>query len=474
MVGEVRNWRRWAPLFFLVALLWLLPLPAGVLAGPEAQKVRVCLAQDVQVQDFNVRGKYQLLGPGGESYGQVLPGERWQAAVAGGRLQLYKDGRPVGSYGSRVFLRQSRPAVAVLGGSGSPRDMAVNEDLPVVNAGGKVSYLKAGEGSFSVIGGSGTAAVRFGGGGDLSLAVLAAGGRVHNYRGDLEFRVQGVGITVINELPLEEYLYGVVPREMPAFWPLEAQKAQAVASRSCALAMKGAYSAYGFDLMANQLSQVYGGYDGEHPNSARAVDETRGQALFCRGKPVNAYFHSSSGGFIENCQDIWRDTLEYLKAKPDPYDRNDQHYNWQAAYTHDQLVSQLKEKKNLYNKKGDPERIFSTVEDLEVVEKTSTGARAKKIKITGKDQAGKPLAVEVSNADAVRAVLGLKSALFELAKTKGQDGRLAEVKIKGSGYGHGLGMSQYGARGMANKGYSYQDILKYYYSNVEIRLSGRS
>ncbi len=455
-------------LLFLPVFLFAAHFPGAESRASAAPKtVRVGLVQDVQAQDFNVRGKYRLLGPGGEFYGHVLPGERWQAALAGGRIQLYKNGQPAGFYGNSVILRQARPTVSVLGGSGAQKSLAADERLPVVTDGGRVSFLAEGADRINVISDSGTAAIQWGG--ELNLVTLMISSRLQNYRGDVEFRVQGKGITVINELPLEEYLYGVVPREMPADWPAEAQKAQAVAARSYALAMLGTYKEYGFDLLSTQLNQVYGGFNAEHPNSSRAVDETRGQVLYCRDKPVSAYFHSSSGGFIEYSQDVWREAVDFLKAKPDPYDNNDKHYNWLVVYSQEQLVNQLKDRRDLYNREGDPERVFARVDDIEVLEKTSSGARVKKIRITGQDAAGKPLSVELSNADRVRAALGLKSAFFELTKTKGPDGRLKEVRIKGSGFGHGLGMSQYGSLGMANKGYNYQDILKYYYSNIEIR-----
>ncbi|MCL6612293.1 MAG: SpoIID/LytB domain-containing protein [Peptococcaceae bacterium] len=430
--------------------------------------IRVCLAQDVLVQDFNVEGKYRLVGPNGEFYAHVLPGERWQARLdQGGGLQFFKNGRLAGSYGSLVALKQARPAVSVLGGSGALKNVTADDELAVMSAGDRVSSLRISSGRVKAAGGSGTSEVQ--GSGELSLVNLVLGGRSQKYRGDMEFRIQGGGITLINDLPLEEYLYGVVPREMPASWPLEAQKAQAVAARSYALAQLGTYRAYGYDLLSTQMSQVYGGYNAEHPVSSRAVDETRGQVILCRDKPVSAFFHSSSGGFVENCQDVWRETLDFLAAKPDPYDRNSVHYNWEVTYRQEQLVNQLKEKKDLYNKEGQPERVFARVEDIKVLEKTSSGARVKKIRVTGQDTSGKPLAVELANADTVRAALGLKSALFELTKKTGPDGGLAEVRIKGSGYGHGLGMSQYGALGMAGQGYNYQDILKYYYCNIEIR-----
>jgi stage II sporulation protein D len=99
---------------------------------------------------------------------------------------------------------------------------------------------------------------------------------------------------------------------------------------------------------------------------------------------------------------------------------------------------------------------------------TASGARVKKLAVTGVGTDGKPLQIEISNADNVRIALGLKSALFTLKKEYDKDKNLTGVNISGSGWGHGLGMSQWGANGMAKLGYKYQDILKYYYSEIKI------
>lgn len=455
-------------LFFLTVLVLALPSQSESQVTVSPKTVRVCLAQDAQTQDFYVQGRYRLVGPGGETIARVQPGERWQARFAAGKIQLYKNGQQAGTYSDPVGLQQDRPMVAVLGGSGAVNNVFLEDNLPVLAAGGQLSYLKAVQGGISVAGSSGTAAVR--GSGELNLATLVLSGRAQSYRGNMELRTQAGGFTVINELPLEEYLYGVLPREMPASWPLEAQKAQAVAARSYALAQLGTYRNYGFDLMANQQSQMYGGYNAEHSTSSRAVDETRGQVVLRLGKPISAFFHSSSGGYIENCQDVWREVIDYIQARPDPYDKNPNHYNWVVTFSQDQLVSQLREKKNFYNSPGQAERVFSRVDDIQVLEKTSSGARVKKIRISGIDSGGKPLKAELSNADVVRSAFGLKSALFEMSREMSPDGKLKTLTLKGSGYGHGLGMSQYGALGMASQGYNYQDILKYYYNNVQVGL----
>jgi len=470
-VGRIK-FSNLASLFLMMLFITVLPYRADSEVSITPGTIKVGLVQDSQTQEFNVQGRYRLIDQvNGKVLSQVLPGERWQVRYSGTSLQLYKNGQLLENVARNLELQQVRQMVAVLGGSGNLKNTISTDKLQMLGDGGKSSSLRLDSGNIRVLSGFGTSALQ--GGTDLNLVTLSLSGRPQNYRGDMKFRLLPGGITIINELPLEEYMYGVVPREMPASWLPEAQKAQAVISRSYALANLDTYRDQGFDLLATQMSQVYGGYDAEHPNSTRAVNETRGQVVLCNGKPISAFFHSSSGGYIEDSKDVWSESLNYIKAKSDPYDKNENHYNWSVSYNKEQLVSQLTSIKGFYNKAGEAERIFTRVDDIEILEKTSTGARIKKIKITGLDTGMKPLRVEISNADVVRRVLGLKSSLVVMKKESTPDDKLNSVTFTGSGNGHGLGMSQYGALGMASKGYNYQDILKYYYSNSEIgQISG--
>ena len=467
-MGKVSGLRSYKAAGFMLAVFLLLVLPlrgeGKVVVSPKG--IRVGMAQDIASQEFYVQGAYRAVDrQSGEVLAEVLPGDRWEVRCPGGELQLYRNGKLTASSGSALGLEQVSSSVSVLGGDGSIKNIAQSDTVSVIIGGGSVVSVRIDSG-VSLLSGSGTSS--FQGGGELNLVSLVLSGRTQRYRGDMEFRAQGKGITVINELPLEEYLYGVLPREMPAVWPEEAQKAQAVASRTFALANLGMYSSYGFDILATQMSQMYGGYDAENPNSSRAVNETGAQVLLNRGKPISAFFHSSSGGCTENVQDVWQESLEYIVSRPDPYDNNGQHYNWVVSYDSYQLADQLNSKKGLFNTANSPERVFSAVDGIEVLEKTSSGVRAKRIKVTGVDGAGQRLAVEIGNADSVRMALGLKSALFDIKTDRDISGRLVSVTLTGSGYGHGLGMSQYGACGMADQGYNYQDILKYYYNNCGI------
>jgi stage II sporulation protein D len=156
-------------------------------------------------------------------------------------------------------------------------------------------------------------------------APLEYAGRL--YRGQIQVNVTGRRLQVVNNVALEPYLYGVVPREVPNAWPAEALKAQAVVARSYALAVRKTGP---FDLYADTRSQVYGGIAAEKPTTNAAVDATAGQVLLFNGKVATTYFFSTSGGRTANVQDAWRDgqPTPYLVSVADPYDGASPHHTW--------------------------------------------------------------------------------------------------------------------------------------------------
>ena len=132
-----------------------------------------------------------------------------------------------------------------------------------------------------------------------------------DYRGGITAkRLTNSDMTIINKLPLEEYLYGVIPSEMPASWPVEALKAQAIAARGFAVTNFNKYKRFDFNLCTTTYSQVYKGYSGEHPNTNKAVDQTRDMVIFYNGKLVEPYYHSNSCGYTEDSENVW--TTDYL------------------------------------------------------------------------------------------------------------------------------------------------------------------
>nr|HQA48905.1 SpoIID/LytB domain-containing protein [Bacillota bacterium] len=162
------------------------------------------------------------------------------------------------------------------------------------------------------------------------------------FRGNIEFKRHGGGnITVVNSLPLQHYLYGVVPREVNPGWHMEVLKAQAVAARNFAVVNLNKHGAYGFDVCSGTDCQVYGGLDSESPSTNAAVDETCGQMIYYQGKPITAFYHASSGGYTENSENVWSISLPYIKAVEDSFDAGSPHQSWQRVYTSEQISSIL-------------------------------------------------------------------------------------------------------------------------------------
>lgn len=136
------------------------------------------------------------------------------------------------------------------------------------------------------------------------------------YRGHFKVINDGLGLTVINDIPLEKYLQGVVPSEMPSSWEHEAHKAQAIAARSYAIANKGKRAKYGYDLKDTPEDQAYGGASAEKSNTNDAVTETAGIVLVCQGKIVPAYYSASAGGRTNTGGQVWSKDLPFLKSVP--------------------------------------------------------------------------------------------------------------------------------------------------------------
>lgn len=136
------------------------------------------------------------------------------------------------------------------------------------------------------------------------------------YRGHFKVINDGLGLTVINDIPLEKYLQGVVPSEMPSSWEHEAHKAQAIAARSYAIANKGKRAKYGYDLKDTPEDQAYGGASAEKTNTNDAVSETAGIVLVCQGKIISAYYSASAGGRTNTGGQVWSKDLPFLKSVP--------------------------------------------------------------------------------------------------------------------------------------------------------------
>jgi len=285
------------------------------------------------------------------------------------------------------------------------------------------------------------------------------GGRLYigirPYRGLLELRRTGSGrLTVINEVDLEEYLYGVLKMEVDPEWPADALKAQAVAARTLALQSMGRFASEGYDVRATTDTQVYGGISAEDPRTTAAVEDTRGEIMTYEGRPIFAAYHSDSGGYTESSELVWGGRYPYLQAVPDPYSTGAPDHEWMVRMDLPAFEERLR-------RAG---RSANGITGIEVVETTPSG-RVGLVRITGTHGV-----VTVKGTD-LRAIMGatlLRSTLFIVRITPDEQ---PLVEFLGRGSGHGVGLSQWGARGMAASGRTYTEILKYYYTGIEISRS---
>lgn len=352
------------------------------------------------------------------------------------------------------------------------------------------------------------------------------------YRGMLTFSVNGATMTAINIVGLEEYLYGVVPSEMPQSYAKEALKAQAVAARTYAMTKLGAHTGSGYQLCDTTACQVYKGYSNEAASTTAAVDATAGEIACYNGSPIEAVFSASTGGYTENSENVWYATVPYLRAVPELGEYGDN--SWKKELTLDELT-------DLLNAKGES---IGSAKDI-VITKLSTGGRVQELQIVGTNGT-KTLTKENIRTYFSSACGSLPSKMFTIngkggeigqyggtrstatqttASAKGgslmaaaasqgiivkTEGALSylngknlsvDVEAKGSankpsvsvdnsayavytvnistvkngkfvfegiGVGHGVGLSQKGAQAMAQMGYDYEDILHHYYTDITI------
>ena len=274
----------------------------------------------------------------------------------------------------------------------------------------------------------------------------------HRYRGALELRHKGGGLTAVNIVPVDGYLRSVVPEEMPVDWPAEAIKAQSVAARSFALASRGRHASEGYDLCTTTHCQLYTGTAAEKSASDAAIKATRGEVLTYGGKSIEALFHTDSGGMTENSEDVWGSHVPYLRAAKDTPAKT---MPWTKTISRADLERKLAAKGHDIGKVRSialsPLAIGRAAKD-----RTASG-RVKTMTVKGTK------GTATLSGTTWRSLLGLKSTLFDAKLTKDA------VTFTGYGSGHGLGISQWGAERMAAKGASYAEILHHYYTGTTLQ-----
>ncbi len=318
--------------------------------------------------------------------------------------------------------------------------------------------------------------------------IFSAGAEDRSYRGALEFQPRGGRLTLVNELPLEEYLYSVVPSEMPASWPRGAVEAQAVAARSYTLANLGRFSRRGYDVSGDVRSAHYRGVTGEHPAAREAVDSTAGLVLEQAGEVLNAVYSANAAGYTEAGASVWggaddhiavadpklesreaplplHELWDWILDSPESYSGSARFassgaYRWRQWVTVDEIDERL----------GRPD--IGRITAIVAVGRGISG-RAEAVEVRGTE------GTATIRGDAIRPRLGdLRSNLFVAEpwfESESESGGGEEPEaypagfvFDGAGWGHGVGMCQTGAAAMAADGYDVADIVGHYYPRADL------
>ncbi len=318
----------------------------------------------------------------------------------------------------------------------------------------------------------------------LGPALHAEGKSDRLYRGSLELIHFGGGLTVVNVVELEDYLLGVVPSEMCAWYPLDALKAQAIAARTYALKNIGRFSAQGFDLTDTASSQVYSGYCSEDPRSTRAVVETTGMVLTYNDDLIDAVYSSTCGGYTENASEAWGHAVPYLRGIAD----FDQECNPTLCHpeTEEAWADYFKTARPLHCLQPKYAHVASfrwvkvlTRRELEdglpaelrvgVVRRIVPLHRGYSGRITSLRLEGSTHSVLIEKELPICKAFGqLRSSAFSVETYRDDHGTPVVFVFWGAGWGHGLGMCQVGAVGLADEGWSYDRILSFYYNGIAL------
>ncbi len=331
------------------------------------------------------------------------------------------------------------------------------------------------------------------------------------YRGGVDALAKNGSLTIVNVVFMDHYLYGVISREMSPSWPIEALKAQAVCARNYAIKNLDKHSNQGFDLCANVDCQAYAGTSFESAGSYEPVDSTTRQVLTYDGEIASLFYSSSMGPTTEDVSNVWGNSIPYLTSVDNSYEDTENIPNgiWSGSITCDEASAIMRNKgydigevTNIevteYTESGrvlhmkvtgtkgtktfDREScrlIFNTVTKSQyftVVGDGASGKQIPKIRVTdGTDIANHSIDKIIMLTSAGRSVLegnvlyvtnGVSQETYEVTQAVG--GANTSFYFSGTGWGHGVGMSQYGAKGMAEAGYDYITILRHYFVGTNL------
>ena len=271
------------------------------------------------------------------------------------------------------------------------------------------------------------------------------------YAGGAEVQLRGGKLTVSNLVAVEDYLRGVLPAEMPYDWPEEALKAQAVAARTYAMKHRGKHEEDGYDLCASTHCQVYDGIASDKPKTNAAIRATHGEALTYKGKLIEAFFHTDSGGMTESCLEVWGTNMPYLVAADEVQKGT---MPWEVSYSLADFSSKLAKSGHGV---GTVKQVkLSKLHVGKGASDRSPSGRVRQLRVTGSK------GTKTITGNELRSLLGLKSTLFDVHVAGGK------VTISGYGWGHGIGLSQWGAKAFAAK-LPYDKILAHYYKGTVLK-----
>ncbi|HEU4682923.1 MAG TPA: SpoIID/LytB domain-containing protein [Nitrospira sp.] len=259
---------------------------------------------------------------------------------------------------------------------------------------------------------------------------------------------RGGGFLIINQVDLEEYVKGVVPAEVNSTWHPEMLKAQAVAARTYALYQQMLSAARDYDVVASVQDQVYRGKHGIDAAVLRAVEETRGLVLTYQGAPIYAAFSSTAAGLTEDAVNVWSKDYPYLKGVECPFDLASPYYQWTVSFKRELLEQSLRQQ-------GMPIGTITAMMPLSL----SRGGRVATLRIIHSDG---ELIVRGEDLRKAAGYMVVPSTQF-IVESVGQD-----IVLSGYGAGHAVGMCQWGAKELAELGYSFSTILAYYYPDTRL------
>ncbi|MFH1198569.1 MAG: SpoIID/LytB domain-containing protein [Candidatus Omnitrophota bacterium] len=269
------------------------------------------------------------------------------------------------------------------------------------------------------------------------------------FRGNIQLvRQPNMRLLVINLIGLEDYVQGILYHEVSHYWPIEVLKAQAIVCRSYALYQKEQMIGKDYDLTSDTYSQVYGGKTSERYRINKAVDETKGVILKYNSKILPAFFHAACGGHTEDGAVLWNINIGPLKGVVCKYCQGSPHYNWHYVISLKELQAKLTE--GGYK--------ISVIKNIAILDRNAS-ARVSNLKITG---ASKDLNISAKDFRNIVGSNVIRSTNFNVAIFAD------DVVFEGLGWGHGVGLCQWGAYFMAKTGFAYQDILKVYYPGAQL------